>query len=144
MSPSDSHQALPNPTPIVRELLLIYVAHKFSGDIRNADRAEHWTAWLNLHIERAVFFCPWLPMARHWVDSGETRARGLAIDLACVRRCDGLIAVGIYHGSAGVEIEMNHATQHGKSVMSLEKPHGLRRDIEAAQQWVDSIWSMRT
>lgn len=72
---------------------LIYVAHKFGGDLRNADRAERLTAELNLRIDGAIFVCPWLPMVRHWPNHGATLARGMQLDLESVRRCDGLIAL---------------------------------------------------
>lgn len=113
---------------------LIYVAHKFSGDLRNADAAEKLTAYLNLHIEGAVFSCPWLPMVRHWVDSGATRERGLRLDLGAVKRHDALIALSELEG--GVQSEWD--------VASNRKRFALVGDadidpLDLVQRWVDSL-----
>lgn len=71
---------------------IIYLAHEFSGDMCNLDRADRWCAFLSLQVD-AMFVAPWVALCRHWPDSGATRARGLALDLAAVRRFDGLVAV---------------------------------------------------
>ncbi len=114
---------------------LIYVAHKFGGNLKNADRAEALTAYLNLHIEGAAFICPWLPMVRHWIDSGDTRARGLRIDLETVKVCAGLIAL-TEETQGGVKLEWD--------VAKSRKRFGLTGDkdvdpLDLVQAWIDRM-----
>lgn len=72
---------------------LIYVAHPFGGDRSNLDRAEAWIAFLCQRFD-ALFWAPWIPLCRHWPDSGDSRKQGLELDLDAVRRSDGLVMVG--------------------------------------------------
>jgi hypothetical protein len=87
---------------------LIYVAHKFAGVQANADRAERLTALLNLHINGAIFICPWLPLVRYWPDLGETRERGLQLGLSCVRMCHAVLALTEAVGGVKLELEAMH------------------------------------
>lgn len=72
---------------------LIYVAHPFGGDMVKLAAAEQWVAYLCRSFP-AIFWAPWIPLCRHWPDSGESRKRGLELDLAAVRRSYGVILVG--------------------------------------------------
>lgn len=113
---------------------LIYVAHEFGGDLSNADKAEMLTAYLNLHIEGAVFNCPWLPMVRHWPDSGDTRARGMRIDLESVKRHDGLIALTAL--KTGVADEWAVARNAHQFTLTGDPEWD---PLDLVQRWVDSI-----
>lgn len=66
---------------------LIYVAHPFGGDQRNADSAEQICAEF-MKIFDAIFWAPWLPLVRNWRNNAESLERGLAIDIECVKRSD--------------------------------------------------------
>lgn len=87
---------------------LIYVAHPFGGDKSNLDKAEKWVADLSQRFD-AIFWAPWIPLCRHWVDSGESRKRGLEIDLAAVRCSDAVIAVGGFV-SPGMNLEIEESS----------------------------------
>ena len=120
---------------------LIYVAHPFGGNQHFADNAEELTALLNLRVERAVFICPWLPMVRCWVNSGEHRARGLMLDCETVKLCHGLLLLGKEH-SMGMLKEFEAATAAG--IPSLKVSNGwLMSEAIAIQEWVDSMPSTR-
>lgn len=88
-------------------LPLIYVAHPFGGDGLLLPCAEAWVAYLCRNFP-ALFWAPWIPICRHWPDSGESRKRGLELDLAAVRRSDGLILVG-GEVSPGMRVERDAA-----------------------------------
>ena len=118
---------------------LIYVAHIFSGEQCNAERAEKLTAILNGWIQGAVFICPWLPMVRHWVDSGETRARGLQLDLECVRQTDGLLALTPLVGGVLQEWDVaeNKVLCDTTAIINDVSPDWT--GFELIQSWVDSL-----
>jgi hypothetical protein len=118
---------------------LIYVAHVFSGIQSNADRAESWTARLNWRIQGAVFICPWLPMVRCWVDSGETRALGIILDRECVRHCDALLALSPLLG--GVKSEWDLATDKilCDTSMIVGEPSAEWLGFEVIQAWINSM-----
>ena len=71
---------------------IIYLSHEFGGKSENLEKAEKWCAFLSEQVE-AMFIAPWIALCRHWQDSGGALARGLAMDLDCVRKCDALVAV---------------------------------------------------
>jgi hypothetical protein len=96
---------------------LIYVAHQFGGNPTNLDRAEAWVAWLCSRFD-ALFWAPWIPLCRHWPDSGDTRKRGLELDLLAIERSDGIITVG-GQMSPGMYIERDHAAAHGVSLWDV-------------------------
>lgn len=66
---------------------LIYLAHPYGGLSTNADLAEAWCAELSSHFD-AVFFAPWVHLARHWAYNSENIARALFIDCEAVKRSD--------------------------------------------------------
>ena len=118
---------------------LIYVAHVFRGLQSNADRAEKWTAFLNWHIEGALFDCPWLPQVRHWVDSGESRERGMKLDLEFVRHCEALLALSPLVGGVAQEWEVaTHKILCDTSTVSVE-PARDWIGFAVIQSWVDSL-----
>jgi hypothetical protein len=118
-------------------MLIVYVAHKFGGDLANADKAEKWTAWLNLHIERAAFICPWLPMVRHWVDSGKTRARGLVLDVFVARRCDATLALTAVEG--GVLEEWKASKYRRCLIAPTSDEDDLTGFMVNVQSWIDWV-----
>lgn len=75
------------------QLPLIYVAHPFGGKQHLLDRAEEWTATLNLHFD-ALFVAPWIPQCRHWENYGKTLERGVLLNEQAIRRSDAIILVG--------------------------------------------------
>ncbi len=93
----------------MRDISIIYLAHPFGGNPENLDAAERWAAWLSLRFD-ALFAVPWVALCRHWPDSGETRKRGLELDLAAVRHCHGMIMVGGCV-SPGMQIEKAEARE---------------------------------
>jgi hypothetical protein len=98
----------------------IYVIHKFGGDLENLDKALHWAAWLTQRFD-ALFVVPWVPLCRHWPDTGESRKTGIAIDMAAIASCHGAVAVGgLVDGklSPGSDGEFRFAlAMHGRSVV---------------------------
>ena len=74
---------------------LIYVAHPYSGNRANLERARRWLAWLWRdsppdvgYVADWIFACEILP------ETPENRARGLAFDAALVSVCDEFVMVG--------------------------------------------------
>jgi hypothetical protein len=88
---------------------LIYVAHPFGGDQSRLNKAESWVAFLCQRFD-ALFWAPWIPLCRHWPDTGDSRKRGLELDLEAVRRSDGIILVG-GEVSPGMLIERDAADE---------------------------------
>lgn len=101
---------------------LIYVAHTFGGLQANADAAEQWCAQLSLIFD-AVFFVPWIPLVRHWIDSGQTRERGLVLDLEAVKRSDEVWFICERQGVLSDDQQMveTEAVQHGIARRYFEK-----------------------
>jgi hypothetical protein len=87
---------------------LIYVAHPYGGCPEALDRAELWLDRLSTLMVRALFWAPWIQLCRLWPDAGETRERGLELDLACVARSDGVLMVG-GKVSPGMQLERQSA-----------------------------------
>jgi hypothetical protein len=73
---------------------IIYVCHPFGGDWVNLAKAERWCADLSRALP-ALFVAPWVPLCRHWQNNGSSFLRGIELDLEAIRRCDGLVAVGV-------------------------------------------------
>ena len=86
---------------------LIYIGHPFGGDKTNLDKAEAWVAFLSAHFD-ALFWAPWIPLCRHWVDSGNSRRRGLELDMSAIDVSSGVLFVGGVM-SPGMVIEMERA-----------------------------------
>jgi hypothetical protein len=96
---------------------IIYVAHPFGGNLKNLDKAEKWAAWLTERFD-ALFVVPWVPLCRHWRDSGTSLTRGIDMDKAAIARCDAMIAVG--GGiSRGMAIEIEFARGLGIQVIEI-------------------------
>jgi hypothetical protein len=117
-------------------MILVYLIHRFGGDPRNLESAEHWAAWLTLHFD-ALFIVPWVPLCRHWPDSGRTRELGLEIDLDALGHCRRAIAVcGLPGGvlSTGGAIEFQEARElrmHPVDCSIFETPEQLEADMDA-------------
>ena len=120
---------------------MIYVARVFSGIQSNADIAEEWTAYLNLKIEGAVFLCPWLPMVRHWVNSGDTRARGMHLDISCAQQFDGVIALSEVTGGVAEEWKAAKNSLYIDTVAYSSTEKFPTVYLEQIQEWVNSIAS---
>lgn len=101
-----------------RESVLCYAAHPFGGDLKLLDRAEQIVALLLEHCPGVLAWAPWIPMCRHRADSGESRARGLAIDLAAVRRSDCLVVINAGE-SPGCKAEIAEANARGIPVVTI-------------------------
>jgi hypothetical protein len=91
---------------------LIYIAHPYGGNPENANAAEEWCAKLS-KVFNAVFFAPWISLVRHWEDSGETRERGLMLDLEAVKRADEIwFITNTWKLSSGQKQEEECALKH--------------------------------
>lgn len=101
---------------------VVYVAAPLTADTRegieaNRKAAARWVAFLALHFEIAPE-CSWLVLTGELEETPDNRARGLAIDLALVERCDELWMVG-GRVSGGMKLESDHARSLGKLVVDL-------------------------
>ena len=117
-------------------MTLVYLIHRFGGDPRNIESAERWAAWLTLHLD-ALFVVPWVPLCKHWPDTGRHRELGLEIDLDALNKCDRALAVcGIAGGvlSPGGAIEFQEAHVQGMRPLDcscFETPEQLELDDDA-------------
>jgi hypothetical protein len=102
---------------------VVYVAHQLSAPTReridaNRARASRWCAW----VATAYGFAPeatWIVLTGVLDDNDpETRALGLALDLALVARCDEVWLVG-GRVSSGMNAEATEAVRLGKPVLDL-------------------------
>jgi hypothetical protein len=115
---------------------LIYVAHPFGGIASNLDAAELWVAELSRAFPH-IFWAPWIPLCRHWVDSGDARKRGLEIDLAAVRQSDSIVLCGTGTPTPGMLVEIEAAKAARKYVHNLM---GLSVDVVTSGTISGSIW----
>jgi len=79
--------------------LMGYVAHPFGGDMLKLDCAELWCAELSLLFSKwrevkIICLAPWIPLCRHWPNTGDVRSKGLEIGKACVMASDILFLTG--------------------------------------------------
>jgi hypothetical protein len=109
--------------------LVIYLAAPYGGIPSKLDAAERWAAWLSLRFD-AFFIVPWVAICRHWPDSGETRKRGLELDLAAVRHCHGMLMVGGFISSGMVSDKS--AARDVWDLSEFETPEDLERASEAS------------
>lgn len=95
-----------------------YIAAPLSGPTRAANiaRAERWAVFA-AHVGYAPV-CSWVTLAKHMAETPQARARGLAIDVALVARCDEVWLVGgcISHG---MQIEATAAKEAGIEVLDM-------------------------
>lgn len=90
---------------------VVYIAHPLgSGTDREENRANaaRWVAWAALRGVAPV--ADWITLSGQFDESDEARARGLAIDVALVSRCDEIWLVG-GRVSPGMQIEADAARQ---------------------------------
>lgn len=126
------------------QLPLIYVAHPFGGNQFNLDRAEAWTAELNLNFD-ALFVAPWIPQCRHWENSGRALERGVALNESFIRRSDALITTG-GHISPGMEKEIQSAKQASVPCFifsAFATPWELLRSQEAVNRMKAMVEELR-
>ena len=93
---------------------VIYVGHKFGGDRLNIMMARTHLHELTRRFPGVLWVAPWLDWARALVDDREAqRDRGLAMDLAFIRRCGD---AGLFVGetSDGQESEQNELALWGR------------------------------
>jgi hypothetical protein len=96
----------------VPDLPVVYLAAPLSAPTRagieaNRRAAAEWACWIAKTFHVAVE-CSWLVMTSVLEETPENRALGLACDIALVKRCDCLIAVGPAW-SSGMSAEAEHA-----------------------------------
>lgn len=99
---------------------VIYCAHPLGGGAdreQNRINASRWVAWIALTYDVAVI-ADWIILSGHWDESPANRARGIAIDLALVARCDEVWLVG-GRVSAGMQQEADEARRLGKVVVDM-------------------------
>lgn len=91
---------------------VVYVAHPLSGPDQeaNRERAARWCAWVALQGCAPV--ADWIILTGQWSETEENRARGLAIDVTLVKRCDEVWLVG-GRVSSGMAIEADAAREAG-------------------------------
>ncbi|MBA2718917.1 MAG: hypothetical protein H0U52_06720 [Chloroflexi bacterium] len=100
---------------------IAYMAHPVSGDVAaNLARALRWLHYLSATDPETAYVDPWIAalMAGADDDDPAQRARGLAHDVAMVKRCDAIVLVG-GRVSSGMAIEHNAALTVGISVIDL-------------------------
>lgn len=98
---------------------VVYVAHPLGGGVdrgANLSRAARWVAWAALQGVAPV--ADWILIALHLPETPEHRARGLAVDLVLVARCDEVWLVG-GRVSPGMAQEANEAVRLGVPVRDL-------------------------
>lgn len=125
---------------------IIYVCHPFGGNLNNLDSAEYWAAYLT-RIYLAFFVVPWVPLCRHWLNDGETLARGIACDTAFIlRSCDGLIAIGGAMSANGwAEFDLAVSAHGARSVRDFSyvlSPRELDESVDAPQcihEWLQGM-----
>jgi hypothetical protein len=124
---------------------LIYVAHEFGNRPDNLDRAEKWVAALSEAFDH-VFWVPWVPLCRHWVNSGGSLERGMAFDFEAIAKSDSMVLCGPSI-SVGMRREMEHAKARGKYIHNLtelgvetvttgELSHSIAREFEEQRMWI--------
>lgn len=104
----------------------LFLSHPFGGKKRNLDAAVYLAAALTHRLDGAIVVVPWVPLCRYWSDEGDVRARGLELLLACVEKCDGLIAVNPHMSEGGMR-EFERAREIGKRTSVVL---GTSSDIE--------------
>lgn len=111
---------------------IVYMAHPLGVEPQrseNLDRALQWYLWILNHRRDVAVVADWIIVAS--MVGEEHRARGLAMDLALVERCDEIWLVG-GRISPGMQTELDHAIEHGKIVVDLTHLGTLPPKVEAA------------
>jgi hypothetical protein len=90
-----------------------YLAHPVRtgpGLTENLSNAREWLRWLFENDPTRAYIAPWIAEVEAWMSAGRAEdpgivERALLDDEAVVQHCDGLIAVGGYGFTAGMERE---------------------------------------
>lgn len=117
---------------------VIYMAHPVAGDVAaNLARALRWLSWISAQNPDDAVIAPWIANIMSGDDDNDpaARARGLAHDVAVVKRCDRLVLCG-GRVSQGMAIERDAMLAIGGDVMDLthlgDEP--LSRTIEGLKE----------
>lgn len=105
--------------------IVAYLAHPVGAGVRPEDlerrqnNLANTLAWLQFLVDVTswAISVPWLPYVQR-LDEGTYRARGIADDLACLERCDILVAVG-GQWSPGMQAERRAAEEHAIPIVDL-------------------------
>lgn len=109
---------------VMTRRLLTYMAHPFGGRLELLDEAERLLADLQREYTECVILAPWIPLCRHWPDSGESRRLGLDIDMSAVAASDAVMLVGGEHcperlPTPGMEREIRCAQNRDIPIIDL-------------------------
>ncbi len=97
---------------------VIYLAHPYGGKPENLERAMRWVRWVE-ETQAVAVNANWIIECLVWDDANpEERAAGLARDIANIRRCDEIWAVG-GRISDGMKVELAAAGEHGIPMLDL-------------------------
>lgn len=100
---------------------ILYMAHPVGGLVpANLARSLRWLRYLASSDPDTAYIAPWIAAIMSGEDDNDpvARARGLAQDVAVVKRCDGLVLVG-GRVSSGMAIERDAAMTAGITVIDL-------------------------
>jgi hypothetical protein len=105
---------------------VVYIAHPLGGGHDRNDNLIHAARWVAWAASQGVApVADWITLAEQWDETPENRARGLAIDVALVARCDELWLCG-HRISTGMRIEMNEAKRLNIPVVDYTTETGDR------------------
>jgi len=118
-----------------KETKIVYVMHRFGGDVDTLRKTREWCAFLSAHFD-ALFCAPWVAFCEFWPNTGVTLRRGMALDFAAIRQFDSGIAVGGLF-SPGMMDERAYAEPLGKVIVdatAYETPNQLLADSEGMRR----------
>jgi hypothetical protein len=97
---------------------VIYMAHPYGGDPDNLLRAKRWMRWIE-ETQPIAVNASWILECEIWDDAKpEEREAGLQRDIANIRRCDEIWAVG-GRISEGMKVEITAAAEYGIPLLDL-------------------------
>ena len=100
--------------------ILVYIAHRYGGDIKNLERAKKITHDLQVKDLENTYICPLLALSHlAYNEVGYDEEMNLCIDLLSV--ADKLIVASDFLTSKGVQKEIEFANLVGMEVEYLEK-----------------------
>lgn len=97
---------------------VIYMAHPYGGKPENLARAKRWMRWIE-ETQPVAVNASWILECEIWDDANpDERSAGLRRDIANIRRCDEIWAVG-GRVSEGMGVEINAAAEYNIPLMDL-------------------------